>query len=172
MANKYINVATLTWLDRRQLWATTNRTSSLGINTVSVHPSTLGGQGSRPGVSHRHFSPSLSWFVSATFAILGLALASALALFAIRAALCLAFKRLTLVVDKTLAPRAKGQRRQTAYTYIDLQPLGLSVDFANLVYSLVGSFDVASSHMPICKKTPLIGHSSWEISPLSLPLNG
>lgn len=174
MTNQYLNVATLTWLDRRQLWATTNRTSSLGVSAVPTHPSMLGGQGSRPSVSHRHFSPALSWFTGVIFAIFSLALVSVLALFALRASASLAFKELTLSSDRALTPSTKGlcQRPISAWPTHSPQPLSPSADFANLVYSLVGSLDAASSYIPTHKAGPMAAHTRWEASPSALPLNG
>lgn len=134
----------------------------------------LGGQGSRPSVSHRHFSPSLSWFAGTTLAIFGLVLASVLALLSLRASLSFAFKRLALSLDKALTQSTKGvrQRATSAGPSYDLQPLSSPTNFANLVYSLVGSLDAASPYVPTYKASPLTCSVLWEASPLALPLNG
>lgn len=150
MTSHHINLATLTWLDRRQLWATTNRASSLGTNAVPAYPSMLGGQGSRPSVANRHFAPSLSWFVNAAAAVFGLALASILVFLTVRFALGLAFSRLALSFDKSLAANTEGLSKLAPRTapLCGLEPLSSSANFANLVYSLVGALDSASPYIP------------------------
>lgn len=160
MASRYTNLATLTWLDRRQLWATTNRAAALGVNTVPVHPSMLGGQGSRPSVTHRHFAMSLSWFVYTALAVFGLVLASALALLSVKSAAAYILKKLVLHFDSALATTVKKQNKYPAQPspIYGLEPANASTNFASLVYSLVGSLDSTSSYVPLCKtKTPVEG---------------
>jgi hypothetical protein len=100
MRNNNMGLATLAWLDRRRLWASANRATSLGAAPVPTLPSTLGGQSSRPGVRYRRFGPHLPHLPVAALFGSGLALA----LSAVGSLLGLAPKKLSLLLDRALSP--------------------------------------------------------------------
>lgn len=132
----------------------------------------LGGQGSRPSVAYRHFAPSLSWLASAVLAVSGLAVASAVVVFALASALGFAFRKLTLAFDRSLGEGAKDLCQHATPLY-GLEPLGPSTNFANLVYSLVGSLDSASTYVPAYKaRTPITRALGWETTFAAPTLNG
>ena len=169
MRSNNIGLATLAWLDRRRLWASANRATSLGAAPVPTLPSALGGQSSRPGVSYRSFSPHLPRLPVAALFGSGLALA----LSVVGPLLGLAPQKLSLLLDRALSstgPKEPQKRPLPEPGSRGLGESGPSLNFARLLYSVVGSLG-ASPSTPLCPLTGAPRTGSWEAAGLP-PMKG
>lgn len=178
MAQSPLKVSTLAWLDRRRLWATTDRKTSLGPDRLLCNPSSLGGQGTRPSVARRVFAPSYP-LIFATLSIgLGAVLAITLFVYTTFIVGGLAFAKTLFLIDSALSPeKPKGPAASSLVS--DQEGVGASLRLPFLSFSLVGSagllegFATTPTAMP-----PIQGSKKWATQgplnkqgPWALPLN-
>lgn len=67
-----LNLATLTWLDRRRVAVAAPRHSALGVSPTPMAPTLVGGQAARPGFAHRRYAPALFWALAPLLLTTGL----------------------------------------------------------------------------------------------------
>lgn len=144
------SLITLTWLDRRRVWATANRTSALGATTIPVYPSLVGGQSSRPSLSHRYFTPSYAWLVNALGVIVAIILTLGVACYALVNGFNAATANLVVRLDRALhhstqpAPSVVGA---AALHHFNSQS-DLSLGLPCTLFAVLGGLEVTSASIP------------------------
>lgn len=170
MTRHPLNLSTLAWLDRKRIWATANRKTSLGPSAIDTTPTTLSGQSSKVNTVLRTFTLPYPWLLSS----LGVGLGAGLAVFnplALWAYLAAHLKRVVFAFDASFG----SQGPELGLKPIDMaaplrgEDLNAPLEFSFLLYSLLGAIDpLQRPSLPVSPTHPLLSCQSWE-GGLTLP---
>lgn len=139
----------------------------MGASRIQVNPSLVGGQGSRPMATHRHFTANFTWALTALASLSSLVTILYLtvkilsyALSGLASSTILALDNFTCAVSPTPLSQFKG----AVYWHEGSGAL-TNVELVRSLYSVVGSLDATSNHLTspcVWQSSPIIDNSqAW-----------